>query len=231
MPLVYCTSCPLARERLHCRSIVSSLGSPFQRPRFALYTVPTHCLAPWCPLSQTGMTLGTLPAAQVEMSGGLAAQGSDKQIAIMSDRGGGRSRKALEKAGAQQACDVTWSFPLASAARHRSARDTEQRARSCREIRSHKLYSALTFSPPCRSVRDERSHHLHGDESGLGAGDGLLRLLLHPGVGRLPFGADQWTHLRHLEEARMSRHSIPVFPVTPSCPTASVISPPLKFKF
>lgn len=83
---------------------------------------------------------------------------------------------------------------------------------------------------PFRFVRDERSHHLHGDESGLGAGDRLLRLFLHTGVGGLPIGADQRTHLCHLEEARMSHHSIPVFPVTP-CPTASVISSPLKYKF
>lgn len=68
---------------------------------------------------------------------------------------------------------------------------------------------------PCQFVCDERSHHLHGDEFGVGAGGKRLRLLLHPGVGCLPFGAHQRTHLCHLEEARMSHHSIPVFPVTP----------------
>lgn len=93
------------------------------------------------------------------------------------------------------------------------------------------IQRSLFFPPPCRFVRDERSHHLHGDESGVGEDFGaILRLLLHPGMGGLPFGADQRTHLCHLEEARMSHHSIPVFPVTP-CPAASVISPPLKYKF
>lgn len=93
-PLVYCASCPLATEQLGCQSIVSSLGNPFQHPRFALYTVPGHCLETRCPLSQTGMTLGTLPAAQVEMSGGLAVWGSDKQIMPCLTREVGRAGKA-----------------------------------------------------------------------------------------------------------------------------------------
>lgn len=59
-----------------------------------------------------------------------------------------------------------------------------------------------------------------------------LRLLLHPGVGGLPAGADQRAHLRHLEEARMSHHSIPVFPVKVTSPVPkSVIGPVLKYKF
>lgn len=63
----------------------------------------------------------------------------------------------------------------------------------------------------------------------MGAGGKFIWLLLHPGVGGLPLGADQRTHLCHLEEARMSRHSIPLFPVTPPRPTASAISTPLKY--
>lgn len=81
----------------------------------------------------------------------------------------------------------------------------------------------LACTPPCRFVRDERSHHLHGDESDLGKRHRRLWLLLHPGVGGLPSGADQRTHLRYLEEARMSRHSHPGVP-------CYRISPVLKFK-
>lgn len=71
----------------------------------------------------------------------------------------------------------------------------------------------LRFSHPGRFVRDERCHHLHSDESRVGARQQLFRLLLHPGVGGLPLGADQRTHLRHLEEARMSCHFTPSVPL------------------
>lgn len=106
-PLVHCTPCPLAREDLNCKSIVFSLGSPLQNPRFSLYTVPAHCLAPRCPLSQTEMTLGSLPAAQVKMSVSLAVGGgrmqggeggSDKEIMPCQTKVvGGQSRKSLHR--------------------------------------------------------------------------------------------------------------------------------------
>lgn len=83
-------------ESGHCQSIVSPLGSPFQHPRFALYSVPTHCLARRCPHSQTGMTLGMLPAAQVEMSGRLSVWGSDKQTVPCQTKEVGRAGKACK---------------------------------------------------------------------------------------------------------------------------------------
>lgn len=57
--------------------------------------------------------------------------------------------------------------------------------------------------PLSRLVCDEWSHHLHGEESTVGAEGGHLRLLVHPGLGGLPPGAHQRTHLRHLKEAGM----------------------------
>lgn len=222
-----------ARERLHCQPIVSSLGSPFQHPRFALYTVPTHCLAPRCPLSQTGMTLGELPAAQVEMSGRAGSAGFWQTHHAMSDQGG---EQRLARAGSEinkheTRRDAFWETLTCSPllARQSSAQDRETWSDNWTRWW---WWSSIIhfFFRLCRFVRDERRHHLHGDESGVGAGDRRLRLFLHPGVGGLPVGADQRTHLCHLEEARMSHHSIPVFPVNP-CPTASVIIPPLKYKF
>lgn len=43
--------------------LCSLLAALYKIPGF-LSTVPAHCLTPSCPLSQTGMTMGTLPAAQ-----------------------------------------------------------------------------------------------------------------------------------------------------------------------
>lgn len=75
------------------------------------------------------------------------------------------------------------------------------------EVLTAGIFLRLLY-PPRRFVCDERSHYLHSDESTVGAGDRHLRLLVHPGLGGLPPGAHQRTHLCHLKEARMS--SIPV---------------------
>uniref|UniRef100_A0AAZ3SH11 Peripheral myelin protein 22 n=1 Tax=Oncorhynchus tshawytscha TaxID=74940 RepID=A0AAZ3SH11_ONCTS len=56
---------------------------------------------------------------------------------------------------------------------------------------------------PRQSVCDEWSSDLHSDESELGASIGGLRLGLYPGLGGLPPGPDQRTHLRHLEKTGM----------------------------
>lgn len=188
-----------AREWLHCQSIVSSLGSPFQHPRFARYTVPEHCLGPRCPLSQTGMTWARCLLPKLKCHRGWHCLGGgvwQTDHAILHQRGG-QSKGWINKH------DV--GGRLVGVPPQRQTNMTRW---------SNQCHSVFMWRP-CRFVRDERSHHLHGDESGVGAREELLRLLLHPGVGRLPVGADQRTHLRHLEEARMSHHSIQVCPENP----------------
>lgn len=64
-----------------------------------------------------------------------------------------------------------------------------------------------------QSVCDERRHHLHCDESWVGAHFRLLRVLLYPGLGGLPPGSHQRTHLCHLKEARMSPISFTTSPI------------------
>lgn len=90
-----------AREWLHCQSIVSSLGSPFQHPRFARYTVPEHCLGPRCPLSQTGMTWARclLPKLKCHKGwhclGGAGGVGQTDHAIL--HQGGGQSRGWINK--------------------------------------------------------------------------------------------------------------------------------------
>lgn len=163
--------------------------------------------------------------------GGVAWEdgGSDKQIVPCQTRlVGGQSWKSLHRpqwgSTSMKKCDVMrgnafWETDLlVTAAKQGSAQDT----RHTETWSNTKMIMASIIKkspfPPCRFVCDERSHHLHSDESRMGAGGKFIWLLLHPGVGGLPLGADQRTHLCHLEEARMSRHSIPLFPVTPPTP-------------
>lgn len=85
------------------------------------------------------------------------------------------------------------------------------------------ISSPHLYPPPLilsRSVCDEWSSDLHSDESGLGASIGGLRLGLYPGLGGLPSGPDQRTHLRHLEKTGMR-------PVSPNLhPTLSINNHP-----
>lgn len=132
----------------------------------------------------------------------LAARRSDKQIVSCQDKGGGRMLDRPDW-GFSSGCDATWREVFW---------ETDPPLLPDSSFGTEIIYSMIFSS--CRFVRDERRHHLHGDESGVGAREKQLWLLLHPGVGGLPLGAHQRTHLRHLEEARMRRGSIPEFPVT-----------------
>lgn len=122
--------------------LCSLLAALYKIPGF-LSTVPAHCLAPSCPLNQTGMTLGTLPAAQcsnVSKAGGGRCGvggwgGSDKQIVLCQTRlVGGQSWKSLHRpqwgSTSMKKCDVMrgnafWETDLlVTAAKQGSAQDT-----------------------------------------------------------------------------------------------------------
>lgn len=59
---------------------------------------------------------------------------------------------------------------------------------------------------PHSCVRDDRGVRLHGSEQELpqaGSAGGLLRLLLHPGLGQLPHDARQRPHVPGAQEAQI----------------------------
>lgn len=138
--------------------------------------LPVHCVLSWQPfptslglLSVTCQRIAWHPgahSAKREWLSGHAASCPSWNVRkagsagvwqtdhAMSDRGGGQSGN-----GSVEGCLLG---------------NTDLLAATARKIwQSNKMLASIiqcSLFPPCRFVRDERRHHLHGEESGLGVG-------------------------------------------------------------